>query len=143
MNFQHSARILKIVKKEGDLREFEHCKLKCVVMRPMFDSKVPHASVHLCGYVGVPENHPLYGKDYEDHHFDIHGGLTFSADRRPVKHGDPEPPNDGLWWFGFDCNHSNDYGFPLAMGGTYRTMNYVARETRKLARQLSIIRKEK
>jgi hypothetical protein len=55
----------------------------------------------LCGYVGIPRDHRLYGLDYNDSRveseIDIHGGLTFS-----------EQVN-GLTWFGFDCNHANDF----------------------------------
>lgn len=32
----------------------------------------------LCGYVGVPNGHPAYGKDYDDVEVDVHGGLTFA-----------------------------------------------------------------
>src|SRR5215510_304522 len=32
----------------------------------------------LCGYVGVPTSHPLHGKNYDDCHVDVHGGLTFA-----------------------------------------------------------------
>jgi len=28
------------------------------------------------GYVAVPKEHPLYGKDYNNIDIDIHGGLT-------------------------------------------------------------------
>ena len=40
-------------------REFEHAGYKCVVTFG--------AMGHRCGYVGIPKNHPLYGKDYSDH----------------------------------------------------------------------------
>lgn len=34
---------------------------------------------HWCGYVGVPEGHPLFGKSYDDaERFDVHGGITFA-----------------------------------------------------------------
>lgn len=32
----------------------------------------------LCGYVGLPESHPLHGADYEKPNVDVHGGLTFA-----------------------------------------------------------------
>src|SRR3990167_762358 len=33
-----------------------------------------------CGYVGISEDHPLFGKSYEDIDINcIHGGLTFSG----------------------------------------------------------------
>lgn len=37
-------------------RELEHCGYKCVVLfQPMG---------HRCGYIGIPETHPLYGSSY-------------------------------------------------------------------------------
>lgn len=55
----------------------------------------------LCGYVGIPRDHRLYGLDYNDSRveseIDIHGGLTYSKQV------------NGLTWFGFDCNHANDF----------------------------------
>jgi hypothetical protein len=33
---------------------------------------------HLCGYVGVPPNHPAFEKGYDDIHANVHGGLTFA-----------------------------------------------------------------
>jgi hypothetical protein len=33
-----------------------------------------------CGYVGIPEGHPWYGKGYEDlGDVDVHGGLTYGS----------------------------------------------------------------
>jgi hypothetical protein len=83
-----------------------------------------------CGYVGVPETHPWFGKGYSESVLDgsdnrsdapdamigVHGGLTYS-DRcqdeddpaAGICHvagpGRPEP----VWWFGFDCNHAGDF----------------------------------
>jgi hypothetical protein len=66
---------------------------------------------HRCGYVGIPDSHPLHGVSYLHKHaslgmkpeekFDVHGGLTFSG---TLKSGnDPR-----LWWYGFDCAHAGD-----------------------------------
>src|SRR3990167_548793 len=38
--------------------------------------KVPMGT--LCGYLGVPPNHPWYGKHYNNIDCDVHGGLTYS-----------------------------------------------------------------
>ena len=86
----------------------------------------------LCGYVGVPKDHPAHGKNYDHYDFsedpepntpieqvinevEVHGGLTYAA---ACGHGeDPatgichipgkgEP--DDVWWFGFDCSHGGD-----------------------------------
>lgn len=69
-----------------------------------------------CGYVGVAEGHPLFGKMYDEvDDFDVHGGLTFSdhcepdgAEASRICHvpGPGEP--DHVWWFGFDCGHAFD-----------------------------------
>ena len=40
-------------------REFEHAGYKCVVTFG--------AMGHRCGYVGIPKNHALYGKGYDDY----------------------------------------------------------------------------
>jgi hypothetical protein len=97
----------------------------------------------LCGYVGVPENHPWHGKDYSDclrpdcdsddswSHYDhspgagvdVHGGLTFAAACHPSEEGEshgichvPEPGRpDNVWWFGFDCAHAYDLAPGMVM----------------------------
>lgn len=40
-------------------QEFEHAGYKCVVVFNMMGIR--------CGYVGIPKNHPLYGKGYSDY----------------------------------------------------------------------------
>lgn len=40
-------------------QEFEHAGYKCVVTF--------NAMGHRCGYVGIPKDHPLYGKEYSDY----------------------------------------------------------------------------
>lgn len=54
----------------------------------------------LCGYVGVPESHPLHGKRRVL-------GCTWAGpcDERRVPSG--EPPT--CWWLGFDCAHGSEY----------------------------------
>ena len=60
----------------------------------------------LCGYVGIPKGHRFWGvgydedrdKELEDIADHVHGGLTYSAE------GD-----DGLWYFGFDTAHADDF----------------------------------
>ena len=87
----------------------------------------------LCGYVGIPEGHKYYNVDYSDIPWegrDVHGGLTYSN------------LEDGLWWLGFDCAHSNDYVpgatqyFGTSMKERYRDINYVIKEVQKLASSL-------
>lgn len=107
-------------------------RLPCLIMRT--------EAGHLCGYVGVPEGHPCFGRG-PDKSLAVHGGNNcngvVSIDRN-------------VWWFGFDCGHSCDYS-PGMMAkhkeqgliienpndwGQYRTMDYVILENAKLALQL-------
>lgn len=90
----------------------------------------------LCGYVGVPPEHPWHGVGYSecfrgsdcdtdpddywcenrpDAATEVHGGLTFADSCHDT--GDPskgichipEPGRpDDVWWFGFDCAHAYD-----------------------------------
>jgi len=70
----------------------------------------------LCGYVGVPESHPLFGKNYaEIDDVSVHGGLTFSGHSRPddsedsgICHLPDIGESDKVWWLGFDCAHAGD-----------------------------------
>jgi hypothetical protein len=111
-------------------REFEHLGYKCVV--------IFGAIGHRCGYVGVPKNHPLYGKNYSDYleikkedlkSREISGvfpllGTCFDKDER-IRieayfqcHGgityagggehSSYPIESDLWRFGFDCGHYGD-----------------------------------
>ena len=86
----------------------------------------------LCGYVGVPPEHPWHGKGYNECLVDgcteewcyehspeaavrVHGGLTFADACR-----ESDDPSKGIchvplpgrshdvWWFGFDCAHAGD-----------------------------------
>ena len=68
------------------------------------------------GYVAIPKEHPLYGKDYQDVNIAIHGGLTFSekservndwSNKNDMEYLDGELP-DGYWVFGFDTLHYTD-----------------------------------
>lgn len=102
----------------------------------------------LCGYVRVPEDHKLFGKDYTeeidfllqpksygdriDCIIDCHGGLTYSN-------------REG--WFGFDCSHVGDvrpeatWRSDLSIllrrtADVYRDFNYVKSECASLAYEL-------
>jgi len=93
-----------------------------------------------CGYVGVPEGHPDFGKKYDDIYMSVHGGLTYSGHVRDT----PEDTlNAEVWWIGFDCGHCYDYSPVMAvqMPGifddtTYRDLAFVRSETERLADQL-------
>jgi hypothetical protein len=83
---------------------------------------------HLCGYVGVPEGHPLYGKDWQQDDVSLyaHGGVNFSrfcepdAEETGICHIPELGEPDNVWWFGFDCAHSGDLS-PV-MEVHYRTL---------------------
>lgn len=122
-----------------------------------------NGSGNWCGYVGLPESHPWYGKGYgecleqcdEDWCYEhtpegrinVHGGLTFSAacnDNAPdhtqaICH----LADDGrkVWWFGFDTSHAGDkslYDYRNDWhGDTYRDLPYVTTEVQNLAGQLA------
>lgn len=100
---------------------------------PCLINRGPHGA--WCGYVGIPETHPWFGKSYseaigpctedcsEDSHWShgidsivkVHGGLTFSDVCHPGKteatgvcHVPDPGESDHVWWFGFDCAHAGD-----------------------------------
>lgn len=97
----------------------------------------------LCGYVGVTEGHPLYGKDYNDTDFSVHGGITYSNFCNGHICHVPEPGrSDKVYWFGFDCCHAFDL-LPSSLAYSnppdsyiYRDIEYVKEECSKLAKQL-------
>lgn len=104
----------------------------------------------LCGYVGVADHHPAFGKHYSDVDVVVHGGLTY-ADK--CNEDDPEGichvpapgrPHD-VWWFGFDCAHGRDVlpqmndTVGLRRYQTYRDFGYVKKEVESLAQQLLAI----
>ena len=106
----------------------------------------------LCGYVGVPESHPFFGKDYNAvDTVDVHGGLTFSDKCHPTEdpakhicHIGELAANKEVWLLGFDCAHSGDYcpdcGMRFGIRGfeQYRNFNYVQREVEVLGWQLKL-----
>lgn len=127
---------------EPDFKFFSHRGLPCIINRV-------HATGHLCGYVGVPMWHPLYGLPYcnsdwdgfsVDSEINIHGGVTYAGNFKDLK------PNIKLshkyYFFGFDCAHLDDYipNYPEIYRSddkTYRNFEYVEAQTRILADQLA------
>lgn len=115
----------------------------------------------LCGYVGVPPGHVVYGVDYGDaedeHDFEVHGGLSFSdlcAEGDDESCGICHVPLPGrapdVWWLGFDCAHFMDLspGLDASLrwmgirdtvfsGETYRTIDYVRAQCAYLAAQVA------
>lgn len=109
-----------------------------------------------CGYVGVTEEHPSFGLDYDLVDVDVHGGLTYVDFCQPHKVGEEghaichvveDGENDRVWWLGFDCGHACDYlpatsvlvRFPSHGDETYRDQAFVTNEVQNLARQLKEI----
>lgn len=108
------------------------------------------SSLHWCGYVGVPKNHPDHGRFYDDVDVDVHGGLTY-ADRCRGDVCHDADDGGSVWWLGFDCAHAWDlipfhlafkYEIPNSAGlfeakdDTYRNVGYVKSEVENLALQL-------
>lgn len=131
---------------EPDKEQFadEATGLPCLIKRNQMGS--------LCGYVGVSEGHPWFGKDYSDVPAEVHGGLTFADfcqegdESRTICHvpGPGEP--DRVWWLGFDCGHAwdlapameatyRDLGLmpPRTPDSSYKTVAYVKAECARLA----------
>ena len=95
---------------------------------------------HLCGYVGVPCEHPWYRivysqcvnegtDDTPESLIDVHGGLTFSS------MGDRDLFPADYWWFGFDCAHFMDKT-SFNPSGIERDETWVKEECGRLAEQL-------
>jgi hypothetical protein len=111
----------------------------------------------LCGYVGVPEGHPWFGKGYDDARAagggypSVHGGLTYAdfcqdgPEAQTICHVPAAGEADRVWWLGFDCAHHMDVSpgmasdgighTPSSFGETYRTVGYVKAECASLAAQ--------
>ncbi len=128
------SRDLEILRKmieEGNEKDFTHAGLPCHIHRTQ--------QGFLCGYVGVPSSHPLYGVGLdilEEIPLDIvHGGVTWA--------GRAHWKEDEFWYFGFDCGHYGDYApffIANAPDAKYRDMEYVEKECRRLAELLSNVR---
>lgn len=130
-------KLIDIIYNEGNFEEWrdKETGYMCRIIRP-------YESGHLCGYVKIPDTHPIFGKDYSSSFYDgpfygieVHGGLTYSGEMG-VK---------GNWWLGFDCVHLGDlnprdvlvYGYrSYHDDDTYRTKDYVKKEVTSLAKQL-------
>jgi len=86
-------------------KDFMVLGVRCLIMRG------PGA---LCAYLGIPLNHTLAYKDYDDVDLDVHGGLTFAGS------GEDGYRPKGYWWFGWDYAHSNDATFHDYHGAIFR-----------------------
>ena len=85
---------------EPDQIQFEYKGFLCLIDRIII--KEPYALVeayfggHLCGYIFLPSDHPLYGKNFDEIDLDCWRGITHAEEST---HG---------WKIGFDCAHSSD-----------------------------------
>jgi hypothetical protein len=139
---EHQAQITELLTKAPDGKwktepirmEFKHAGLDCLAIRQSHGA--------WCGYVGVPEGHPDFGKGYDDVPVDVHGGLTYADSCRDIVCHLVDNEQEKRWWFGFDCVHGWDYA-PLMPGAaffsdieSYKDVPYVHEELEKLAEQL-------
>lgn len=136
---------------EPDKRQWqdEATGLPCLIVRG--------PSGALCGYVGIPDSHPLHGKSYDDADVEAHGGLTFASacshgsEEKGICHRPAPGEPDNVWWFGFDCAHAGDFcpkfdnagrlHEPTGWGSLneYRNASYVQAQCRALAEQLAAL----
>lgn len=104
-------------------RMWEHAGMVCALRHGAFGAP--------CGYVFVPEGHPLYGDSHLDakDELDVHGGVTFTG----VIEEDP-----GLGWaVGFDMAHSFDVEYSMLGVYCIRSDEECVEETNRLAEQLA------
>ena len=99
----------------------------------------------LCGYVGIPPEHPLHNKDYMDIEIDVHGGLTYGNLANPSLITLQHIASPLLWFFGFDCGHGYDIipqmlefdkDFYKGVNATYKDIEFVRKECEGLAGKL-------
>jgi len=128
---------------EPDRLEWRHASgLPCLIVRS-------HTGA-LCGYVGVPPEHPFYMRDYDDCEVEAHGGLTFSSHCRGLICHKPAPGEEkDIWWLGFDCAQYRDLVPSMRpmfahlghvfghLDDVYRSIDYVRGEVDELADQVA------
>jgi hypothetical protein len=142
---------------EPDRVDFVHAGYACLLVRHWRMGQ-------WCGYVGVDDNHPYYGKPYQDvdDKLEVHGGLTYANRCNGyICHVPAAGMPADVWWFGFDAAHAGDLTPGLAAreralgmpelddpeGGffrdVYRTIDYVRAQTELLAKQLRALAERK
>ena len=116
---------------EPDTDDFEAYGLFCAMRRNDFGS--------WCGYVGIPDEHPLYTHNFENLELEVHGGLSYSGYKFKKNNGIHKKAKP-IWWFGFDCSHYGDL-MPINpttfFDGEYRNYEYTKKQCINLAKQLS------
>ena len=131
---------------EPDAVSFKHQGFDSKVLRMHFKDGPNHIfGGFLNGYVRIPKDHVYYKKEYDDIECEVHGGLTYC-----------QAELDG-WWIGFDCAHTFDivpsmellyahdedmikirakYPFSSVWKRSYKNINFVIEECKKLAEQM-------
>jgi hypothetical protein len=115
----------------------EATNLPCLILRESFFGS-------LRGYVGVSASHPYYGKDWSYQPIkalSVHGGINFSS--HEIQNFHIVEPDSAIWWLGFDCGHGSDIvpsaGFLNEAGLTYKNINYLKEQCKRLALQLKAL----
>lgn len=141
-------------KTEPDIARWRHVGMECCIVRHPVRG-------HLCGYVGLPPDHPFYEMEWSDvdGYIRVHGGVTLCIGEWPLTTAPKEEVGEDprLWWIGFDTTHGQDYapGAGITVGSLlypdkgwsewnlshYRNFDYVRKETNDMAEQLYILRK--
>jgi hypothetical protein len=126
---------------EPDSAVFNYKNYQCKCVRIMaLEGIGEYFGGHWCGYICIPKDHAWYGKERDGIDCNIHGGITYS-----------EEEEDGFW-IGFDCAHAYDMSPSINMimqkrnipgekviisflNPTYKNLNYVIQECKKLVDQ--------
>lgn len=149
--------------------QFEPDKISWVDPATNFPCLIVRGSLlgALCGYVGIPPEHPWFGKNYwesisgiegrddsPEYLLNAHRGINFSRPcqednkERGVCHLPESDESDHVWWYGFDCAHAGDIwpamndvdAFPnVGSQESYKDVDYIRQQVRLLATQLSVI----
>lgn len=89
---------------EPDRVDFLHAGFSCLLLRHTFHG-------HFCAYVGVPREHPLYGRPHEELSggLDVHQGVNYAASCEGYVCHVPAPGMpDEVWWIGCDFGRTFD-----------------------------------
>lgn len=122
----------RIVKYEGDRREFLFWGRRCVILRVK-------PSGQLCGYAEIPKELLNKSDRWFVDQIEVHGGVTFVGNRFGSE-------GDQNKFIGFDCAHWDDicpgfadYDMPVIWEGTYKSMDFCEIECKAMASQLRIL----
>lgn len=133
---------------EPDFLGFELHSFPCFIARSDKGS--------FTGYVGVKNDHPLFGvydeaSDTKLRNIRVFGGVTYSSKDFPsavAAYAGADTSSSGFWWFGFDFSHANCYmpyvsdSLNFVGPDSYRTVEEALTETMKLAEALQHIQEQ-